>query len=192
MKLPDFSVKQPVAVLMLFCAIILLGTVSLTKLNIDLLPEVEPPVVSILTVWPGASASDVESEVTDVIENQVNSVNNLDTLTSKSLDNLSVISCKFDWGTNLNVATNDIRDKLELTKRDLPRDADPPMLFKFSSATMPIMAVTIRGKETWPRLYHIVDKKISDELKRVPGVGAIVTYGGLRRRINVYFDMKKI
>jgi len=177
---------------MLFCAIILLGVVSVTKLNIDLLPDIEPPVVSILTVWPGASASDVESEVTDVIENQVNSVNNLDTLTSKSLDNLSVVSCKFNWGTNLNVATNDIRDKLELTKRDLPGDADPPMLFKFSSSTMPIMAVTITGEKTWPRLYHLVDKKISDELKRVPGVGAIVAYGGLRRRINVYFDVKKL
>ncbi len=192
MRLPEFSVKQPVAALMLFCAIILLGMVSVTKLNIDLLPDIEPPVVSILTAWPGASASDVESEVTDVIENQVNSVNNLDTLTSKSLDNLSVVSCKFDWGTNLNVATNDIRDKLELTKRDLPGDADPPMLFKFSSSTMPIMAVTITGEKTWPRLYHLVDKKISDELKRVPGVGAIVAYGGLRRRINVCFDMKKI
>ncbi|MBW2598766.1 MAG: efflux RND transporter permease subunit [Deltaproteobacteria bacterium] len=192
MRLPEFSVKQPVAALMLFCAIILLGVVSVTKLNIDLLPDIEPPVVSILTVWPGASASDVESEVTDVIENQVNSVNNLDTLTSKSLDNLSVVSCKFNWGTNLNVATNDIRDKLELTKRDLPGDADPPMLFKFSSSTMPIMAVTITGEKTWPRLYHLVDKKISDELKRVPGVGAIVAYGGLRRRINVYFDVKKL
>ncbi len=177
---------------MLFCALILLGIVSLTKLNVDLLPEIEPPVVSILTAWPGASASDVETEVTEIIENQVNSVNNLDTLTSKSLDNLSVISCKFDWGTNLDVATNDVRDKLELTKRDLPDDVDPPMLFKFSSATMPIMAITISGELTWPRLYHIVDKKISDELKRVPGVGAIVDYGGLRRRINVYFDMKKL
>jgi HAE1 family hydrophobic/amphiphilic exporter-1 len=192
MKLPDFSVKQPVATLMLFCAIILLGVVSLTKLNIDLLPDVEPPVVSILTTWPGASASDVESEVTEIIENQINSVNNLDTLTSKSLDNLSVISCKFDWGTNLDVATNDIRDKLELTKRNLPGDVDPPMLFKFSSATMPIMAITITGEKTWPRLYHLVDKKISDELKRVPGVGAIVIYGGLKRRINVYFDIKKL
>lgn len=192
MNIPEFSVKQPVAALMLFCALILLGIVSLTKLNVDLLPEIEPPVVSILTSWPGASASDVETEVTEIIENQVNSVNNLDTLTSKSLDNLSVISCKFDWGTNLDVATNDIRDKLELTKRDLPDDVDPPMLFKFSSATMPIMAITISGELTWPRLYRIVDKKISDELKRVPGVGAIVDYGGLRRRINVYFDMKKL
>jgi HAE1 family hydrophobic/amphiphilic exporter-1 len=192
MRLPEFSVKQPVATLMVFLAVILIGIISLTKLNVDMFPDIEPPVVSILTAWPGASASDVETEVTQIIENTVNSVNNLDTLTSKSLDNLSAISCKFDWGTDLNIATSDIRDKLELAKRDLPSDAEPPMLFKFSSATAPIMFMTISGEKSWPRLYHLVDKQISDELKRVPGVGALMIMGGLERRINIYFDMKKL
>ncbi len=192
MRLPEFSVKQPVATLMLFFGFILLGTICIFMLNIDMLPSIEPPVVSILTTWPGASASDVETEVTKVIEDKVNAVNNLDKLTSKSLDNLSVISCKFNWGTNLDVATNDLRDKIELAKRDLPRDIESPMLFKFSSATAPIMFMTVSADKTWPRLYRLVDKRISDELKRVPGVGAIILYGGLRRRINVYFDFKKI
>jgi len=177
---------------MLFFAIILIGIVSLTKLNVDMFPDIEPPVVSILTAWPGASASDVETEVTQGIENLVNGVNNLDTLTSKSMDNLSVVMCKFDWGANLDAATNDIRDRLELAKRDLPKDIEPPMLFKFSSATAPIMFMTISGDKSWPRLYHLADKQISDELKRVPGVGAVIIYGGLRRRINVYFDLKKV
>ncbi|MDY7034348.1 MAG: efflux RND transporter permease subunit [Thermodesulfobacteriota bacterium] len=192
MRLPEFSVKQPVAALMLFLAIIIIGGVSLTRLNIDMFPDIEPPVVSILTTWPGASASDVETEVTQSIENQVNGVNNLDTLTSKSLDNLSVVMCKFDWGTKLDVATNDIRDRLELAKRDLPRDIEPPMLFKFSSATAPIMFMTISGEKSWPRLFYMTDKQISDELRRVSGVGEVMIYGGLRRRINVYFDLKKI
>ncbi|MBI4621501.1 MAG: efflux RND transporter permease subunit [Desulfobacterales bacterium] len=192
MRLPEFSVKQPVATLMLFFAIILIGMVSLTKLNIDMFPDIEPPVVSILTAWPGASASDVETEVTQDIENQVNGVNNLDTLTSKSMDNLSIVVCKFDWGTNLDAATNDIKDRLELAKRELPKDIEPSMLFKFSSATAPIMVMTISGEKSWPRLYHLADKQISDELKRVPGVGAVVIYGGLRRRINVYFDLKEV
>lgn len=177
---------------MLFCALILLGIVSFTKLSVDILPDIEPPVISVLTFWPGASASDVETEVTEVIENELNSVNNLDTLTSKSLDNLSFISCKFDWGTDLDVATNDIRDKLELTKRDLPDDVDPTTLYKFSSATMPIMFISIRGEKSWPRLYRIVDKEIADELRRIPGVGAIVILGGLRRRINVYFNRERL
>jgi len=192
MRLPEFSVQQPVATLMTFCAIILIAVVSLSKLNIDMLPEVEPPVVSILTTWPGASASDIESEVTHVIENQVNGVNNLDTLTSKSMDNLSAIMCKFDWGANLDVATSDLRDMLELAKKDLPKDIDPPVIFKFSSATAPIMFMTISGEKSWPRLYNIADKQVADELKRIPGVGATMIFGGLRRRINVYFDVKKV
>jgi len=191
-KLPEFSVKQPVATLMLFLAVIILGALSLTKLSIDMLPDIEPPVVSILTTWPGASASDVETEVTKHIEDQVNMVNNLDTLTSKSLDNLSLVSCKFEWGTDLEEATNDIRDKLELAKKKLPGDAEDPMVFKFSSASIPILVMTVTGDTTWPRLYHLTEKKIADELKRVPGVGAIQLYGGMKRQINVYFDLQKI
>jgi HAE1 family hydrophobic/amphiphilic exporter-1 len=192
MKLPEFSVKQPVATLMLLLGLTLLGTVSIFQLNIDMLPDIEPPVVSILTTWPGASASDVTTEVTKKIEDQVNSVNNLDTLTSKSLDNLSVIMCKFNWGADLDVATNDIRDKLELAKRNLPKDVETPMLFKFSSATAPILFGTITGDTSWNRLYRIADKKIADELRRVPGVGIVNLYGGLQRRINIYFDLNKI
>ncbi|MDY6853733.1 MAG: efflux RND transporter permease subunit [Thermodesulfobacteriota bacterium] len=192
MRLPEFSVKQPVATLMFFLAIILIGSVSLFKLSIDMFPELELPVVSILTSWSGASASDIETEVTQNIENQVTAVSNLDSLMSKSIDNLSAVMCKFDWGTGLDVATNDIRDALELAKRDLPEDVDPPFLYKFSTAEAPIMFMTIGGDLSWPRLYHIADKKIADEIRRIPGVGAIDIYGGLRRRINVYFDLKKI
>ncbi|MFZ2630829.1 MAG: efflux RND transporter permease subunit [Desulfosalsimonadaceae bacterium] len=192
MRLPEFSVKQPVATLMLLLALALLGFVSIFKLNIDMLPDIEPPVVSILTTWPGASASDVETEVTKKIEDEVNSVNNLDTLTSKSLDNLSVVVCKFDWGASLDAATNDVRDKLEQAKRNLPKDVEQPMLYKFSSATAPILFGTITGDASWPRLYRLADKKIADELRRIPGVGLVNLYGGMQRRINVYFDLKKI
>ena len=192
MKLPEFSVRQPVATAMLFLALALLGGFSAHRLSVDMYPDIEPPVISILTSWPGASASDVESEVSEVIENSVNAVNNLDSLTSKSMDNLSLISCKFDWGTDLDVASNDIRDKLEFAKRKLPDDADTPVLFKFSSAVAPVLYVTVRGEKSWPRLYHIVDKQIGDEVKRVPGVGAVILHGGLKRRINIYFDMAKV
>ncbi|WP_448382835.1 efflux RND transporter permease subunit [Desulfosoma sp.] len=192
MRLPEFAVRQPVATLMMLLAGLLLGLMSLLRLSIDMFPDISPPVVTILTTWPGASASDVETEVTKIIEDQVNAVSNLDSLTSKSLDNLSVVVCRFNWGTDLSVATNDIRDWLERAKRDLPPDVETPMLYKFSSATAPIFFITVTGETSWPRLYHLVDKRISDELKRVPGVGAIQLYGGLRRRINVYFDLEKV
>ncbi|MDF9408996.1 efflux RND transporter permease subunit [Pelotomaculum isophthalicicum JI] len=192
MRLPEFSVKQPVATLMLFLAVIIVGALSLTRLPIDMLPDIEMPAVSILTAWPGASASDVETEITKHIEDQASMVNNLDTLTSKSFDNLSMVSCKFEWGTDLEEATNDIRDKLELAKKKLPDDAEEPVIFKFSSASIPILVMTVTGDASWPRLYHLTEKNIADELKRVPGVGAVQLYGGMDRQINVYFDLQKI
>ncbi|NSW83125.1 MAG: efflux RND transporter permease subunit [Syntrophothermus sp.] len=192
MRLPEFSVKQPVAALMAFLAVIVLGIFSLTRLSIDLLPNVEMPAVTILTVWPGASALDVETEVTKHIEDQLSMVNNLDTITSKSLDNLSMVSCQFEWGTDLEDATNDVRDKLELAKKKLPDDAEEPVIFKFSSASIPILAMTVTGDTSWPRLYYLTEKQIADELKSVPGVGAVQLYGGVKRQINVHFDLQKI
>ena len=192
MRLPEVSVRNPVMTVMVFFGVVLLGAMALTRLKIDLLPEIEPPQVSVITLWPGASATDVESDVTKYIEDQLTRVSNLDRLTSKSLDNLSVVNCRFEWGTDLDVATNDIRDALELAKRDLPEDIEEPMIFKFSTATMPVMFFFVTAKESYPQLYHIVDKQISDELKRVPGVGAIVLYGGLKRQINVRFDLRKV
>ena len=192
MRLPEFSVRHPVAAMMLFIALGLIGTYSALKLSVDMYPDMEPPVVSIITTWPGASASDVETEVTETIEDFVNGVNNLEKLTSKSLDNLSVVACRFGWGADLDVAAADIRDKLEMAKRDLPDDADPPIPFKFSSATAPILFVTVTAEKNWSRLYHYADKEIADTLRRVPGVGSIIINGGLRRRFNVYFDREKI
>ncbi len=192
MKLPDFSVKQPVATVMLFLALAMIGGYSLLELSVDMFPKIEPPTISILTSWPGSSASDVESEITEKIENSVKSVNNLDTLSSKSLDNLSIVSCDFKWGADLDSASNDIRDKLEFAKKEMPDDADTPVLFKFNSSMAPILALTVNADKSWPMLYHLVDEKISDTIKRVPGVGSTVLSGGMKRRINIYFDVAKV
>ncbi|MFO7964808.1 MAG: efflux RND transporter permease subunit [Desulfobacterales bacterium] len=192
MNLPEFSVKQPIATIMLFLAIALIGLFSLDRLSVDLYPEVEPPFISIITTWPGASASDVETEVTEEIESWANMLNDLDTLYSRSMDNLSIVSCRFDFGTDLDAASNDIRDMLGFVRRDLPDDAEEPIIFKLSSSTMPILYLNITADQSWPSLYHIADNEIGDELKRVPGVGGVVIHGGMQRQINVYFDMEKI
>jgi len=195
MKLPQFAVRRPNTVMMIFLAISLFGAISLSKLGIDMMPEIEPPAISVLVPYPGASASDVESDVTKYLEDQLSTVNNLDDLISLSKDNLSLVTCKFDWGTNLDVASNDVRDKMDLAKSDIHEhapDAKEPILFKFSSATAPIMVVGVNATESWKNLYRLVDKQIVDPLKRVEGVGTIVMYGGLRRQINVEFDKRRL
>lgn len=194
MKLPEFSVKHPIAISMLFLAILVLGVICSLKLGIDLMPEIEPPAISVVTVYPGANAVDVETKVTRHVEDTLSIVPNLDKINSISKDNLSVVTCLFDWGSNLDTASNDIRDRLEFVKRLLPEDIEQPMLFKFNTSMMPILFIGVTADESFPKLYHITDKYIADALKTVPGVGAarIVGAEGLKRQINVIFDRERL
>ena len=177
---------------MIFAALVIIGTVAFFKLNLDLLPDIEPPAVSVITPYPGASAVDVESEVTKYLEDQLSTTPDLDRLESKSKDNISIVTCIFDWGTDLDVAVNDIREKIDLAKPDMADDAKEPFIFKFSSAMVPVLVMTVTARESSPDLYRIVDKQIADPLKRVPGVGAILYVGGQERQINVHFDREAL
>jgi HAE1 family hydrophobic/amphiphilic exporter-1 len=192
MKLPEISVRRPVTTVMVFAAITLLGCVAFFRLNLDLLPDIEPPAVSVITPYPGASATDVESEVTKYLEDQLSTTPNLDRLESKSKDNIAIVNCIFNWGTDLDVAVNDIREKIDLAKPDLADGAEDPFIFKFSSSMVPVLIMTVTAEESSPDLYRIVDKQIADPLKRVPGVGAVVYIGGQERQINVHFDREAI
>lgn len=192
MKLPEISVRRPVTTIMVFAAITLLGCVAFFRLNLDLLPDIEPPAVSVITPYPGASATDVESEVTKYLEDQLSTTPNLDRLESKSKDNIAIVNCIFNWGTDLDVAVNDIREKIDLAKPDLADGAEDPFIFKFSSSMVPVLVMTVTAEESSPDLYRIVDKQIADPLKRVPGVGAVVYIGGQERQINVHFDREAI
>ncbi len=192
MRLPEFGVKQPVTNLMIFLVVLVWGAVSLSKLPIDSMPEIEPPNISVITVYEGAPAEDVESKVTEVIENNLATVSNLDKLTSRSLEGISVVTCRFNWGTNLDEASNDIRDKLEFAKRSLPEEIDTPIVFKFNTAMMPILYTSVSSEKHYSQLYHIMDKEVGDALKRLPGVGAVQIYGGLDRQINVNIDRQRL
>ena len=192
MKLPEFGVKFPITNLMIFLAIIVLGLFSLARLPIDLMPEIEPPAITVITVYEGAGAEDVETKVTEIIENNLSTIANLDKITSRSMENLSTVTCRFNWGINLDEASNDIRDKLELAKRLLPEEIDSPIVFKFNTAMIPIVFIGASAQESYPYLYHIVDKQVSDYLKRIPGVGSVQAYGGLERQINIKLDKTRL
>lgn len=192
MRLPEFGVRRPITTTMLFLGILILGTICLTRLPIDLMPEIEPPAISVITIYPGAGATDVETKVTKYIEDNLSIVNNLDKITSKSKENLSIVTCTFQWGSDLNEASNDVRDKLEFAKKDLPDDIEKPMVFKFNTAMMPILICGVKARESYLKLYDIIDDQVVDPLKTVPGVGSVKIMGGLRRQINVYFDRERL
>jgi len=195
MRLPEFGVKKPVTNLMIFSSIIVLAVYSLTRIGIDSMPKIEPPVITVISAYPGASPEDVESKVTEPLENQLATTPGLEKITSQSLEGTSVISLKFIWGTNLDAASNDVRDRIDMTKRllpDIPDEMDNPYIFKFNTASMPILFLGITAQESYSGLYELIDKRVGDALRQLPGVGTVQLFGGLERQINVWLDRQRL
>lgn len=192
MNLPEMSVRRPITTIMLFMAIIIIGFVAYQRLPIDLLPEIEPPIISVLTQYPGASAQDVEINVSKKIESGLSSVTNLKKIRSTSIDNISVVTLEFEYGTNLDEASNDIRSALEFTKRNLPEDALDPIIFKFSTNIFPVVFLAVTANESYIGLNKLVENEIVDPLKRVNGVGTVQAFGGPIRQILIQIDPKKL
>ena len=192
MKLSETGVRRPVATLMAFVAVFLLGCIAWQRLAVDMMPEIESPSISVFTRWDGASTEDVEQQITRVIESALGSVTDLDEITSTTSEGVSRVTCKFKWGTELGEAANDMRDLLERAKRRLPDDAEDPVMFKFNTANMPILGFSVTATENIEKLEDTVNDDIVDVLKRVPGVGTAEAFGGLQRQINVFLDPAKL
>jgi HAE1 family hydrophobic/amphiphilic exporter-1 len=152
----------------------------------------DPPYISVMTTYSGANASDIETNVTKVLEDALNSVDKLKEITSVSSDNLSVISLEFEWESNLDEATNDIRDVIDRTYDDLPDGAERPTIFKFNTSMMPILFYAITAEESYPGLEKLIDEKIINPLNRVNGVGSVSMVGTPQRMIYVDVDPQRL
>ncbi|MDP2912836.1 MAG: efflux RND transporter permease subunit, partial [Candidatus Omnitrophota bacterium] len=195
MNLPEFGVKKPVTNLMIFSSIIIIAFYSLSKLGIDMMPEIEPPAITVITSYPGAASEDVEQRVTEPLENQLATTPGLDKLTSRSVEGVSLVTLKFKWGTNLDEASNDIRDRIELVKRflpDIPDEIDNPFIFKFNTANVPIIFMGVTAEQSYSDLYEIIDKRVGDALRQISGVGTVQLIGGLQRQINIWVDRERL
>lgn len=195
MNLAEFGVKRPVTNLMIFCGIIIISLYSMSRLGVDQMPEIEPPSISVISSYPGASPEDTEIRVTEPLENQLASTPGVEKITSRSMQGASVITLKFIWGINLDEASNDIRDRIDRTKRllpDIPEEMDNPYIFKFNTAMMPIIAIGITADQTYPVLYDLIDRRVGDPLRQIPGVGTVQLGGALERQINVWIDRNRL
>ena len=192
MRLPEFGVQRPVATAMLFLSVLALGWVCLLKLGVDLVPEIEPTRVTVFTLWQGASCEDVEQKVTRVLEKRLGSVANLEQIRSVTSEGRSSISCEFAWGTNIDEASNDVRAKIDASRSQLPDDVEDPAIFKFDSASMPIMVIGVTARENIEKLYEIIDDEVFQPLQRIEGVGAVDAFGGLQRQINVALSRERL
>ncbi len=195
MNFPEFGVKKPVTNLMIFSCIIIIAFYGISKLGVDMMPEIEPPSITVVSSYPGASPDDVEIKVTEPLENQLATTPGLEKITSRSSEGSSIVSLKFKWGTNLDEASNDIRDRIELTKRylpDIPDEMDNPFIFKFNTANIPIIYMGITAEQSYPELYDIIDKRVGDSLKQLTGVGTVQLIGGMERQINIWIDRERL
>ncbi len=192
MKIYETAVRKPVSTILIFIGAIILGLFSLNRLSVDLYPEMDLPALSVLTTYAGASAADIEQNVTKVLEDQLNTVANLKTMTSSSQDNMSVVTLEFEWGSNLDEASNDVRDVLGRIETYLPDNVDKPMIIKFNSSMIPIMFLYATADESYNALYKMLDEKVANPINRINGVGAVSISGSPTREVQINVDPQKL
>jgi len=177
---------------MIFTGLIIFGLMAFMKLKLDILPEVEYPALTVITVYPGASAEDVEQQVTKNLEKQLSGIQKLKSIKSTSKENVSFIRLEFDFGTEIGDASNDVRDRIEMVKKNLPGYAKDPMLVKVNSSMMPVIIYGISAVESESALKKIIDDRIESRLKQVDGVGSLLTLGAPVREIEVVINPMKL
>ena len=192
MNIYKTAVNNPITTILVFVAISIFGIFSLVKLPIDFFPHIETTNIMVITSYPGASAIDIEENVTRPLENSLNSVEDLKHISSTSKENISIVNLEFEYGTDVDAATANIRDKLDIATKILPDDVDKPIIFKFSTEEMPIMLMAIKAKESWSGLYKIIDEQVTTPLARVNGVGSVSVSGIPERQIQIYCDPYKL
>ena len=192
MSIYGAAVKRPIMTTLCFVTVVILGLFSLVKLPIDLFPDIDTNTIMVITMYPGASASDIEQNVTKPLENSLNAVEHLKHISSQSRENTSVITLEFEYGYDIDVLTNDVRDKLDMVKSMLPDDCENPIIFKFSTDMIPICLLSVEAKESMKGLYKILDDGLANPLARVDGVGTVSISGAPKREIHIYCDPQKL
>ncbi|MCK9499446.1 MAG: efflux RND transporter permease subunit [Bacteroidales bacterium] len=192
MSIYKSAVTKPITTMMIFVALIVFGVYSLTRLPVDLYPEVELPAITVLTLYPGANANEIEVNVSKLLENSLNAIENLKEIHSSSKDNMSVVTIEFEWGSNLDEAANDVRNSLEFVKKSLPDGAETPVIYKFNSSLMPILFFAVTADENYLGLEKLLEERVVNQLNRIDGVGSIGLSGMAEREIYVEVDPVKL
>lgn len=192
MSIYKSAINKPVTTILIFIAVMIIGAFSYIKLPIDQFPEMDPPYVMVMCTYPGANATEMETNITKVLENSLNSVDGLKEITSRSKDNISVVTLELEWGTNMDEAVNDVRSYLDIVKDNLPDGTSNPFIFKFSSSSMPIIQYAVTADESYPGLEKLLDDEVIPLLNQVDGVGNISMSGQPERYVYVDIDQAKL
>ena len=185
MTLPRLSIERPITTVMLTAVVLALGFVALRGLPLDLLPSLEFPVAAVITSYEGAGPREVENMVTRPIEEAVATVSNVTNIYSTSSRGQSLVLVQFDWGTDMDFATLEMRERIDLIQGFLPDEVDKPMVVKFDPAQIPIIALVLEGNTPPERLRELADEVVAPRLERLDGVASVGTAGGRERQIQV-------
>ena len=186
------AVNNPVTTALVFVALAFFGVFSLINISIDRFPKFDANVILVMSSYPGASAEDIENNLSKLLENSLNGVSDLKNITSRSKENISIVTLEFNEGVDIDVATNDVRDKLDAVNSQLPDGASMPMIFKFSLDEMPIMIMAATADESFRALEKILDDQVATPLARVSGVGTVSVAGAPEREIQIYCDPNRL
>jgi HAE1 family hydrophobic/amphiphilic exporter-1 len=195
MSIPRFAIQRPVMMAMISCIVILLGGISLSRLPVDLLPDIARPTITIRVTYVGVGPLEIEELITRPLEQQLSAVAGLEQITSSSDEGISDIRMNFTWGQDLNEAMNEIRSRIDRVRARLPEDADPPIIYKFDSNAFPIMGMAVEsidGSLDRVQLRELAENTLSRRMERVPGVAAVTVAGGVRRQVRVELSKEKI
>lgn len=188
MWLTRVSILRPVTITMVVMAIIVLGLVSLSKLPVDLYPKIEFPFVSVVATYPGTSPQEMETLVTKPLEDAVSTISGVKNVTSSSQEGFCSVGIEFEIGTDLDTATNDVREKADAARMRLPRDIEPPVIEKFSLSSIPVISFAIASPRPAKELRRLADDVVKDRLGKLRGVGSVNVFGGDVREILVAVD----
>ncbi len=192
MKLPEFSVNRRITILMLTILIIIVGGISFTKLGLEMLPDMDYPVISIITSYPGASSQDVEETITKTIETAIATVKDIKSLKSESMENVSLILVEFNWGANLDFAAQDLRDVIDQIADYLPDEVSRPLVMKFNLSQMPILMYGVTGGENTYQLRELLEDDVAAKLKTLSGVASVMVMGGDEAEKQIIIDKQKL
>ena len=186
------AIKNPVTTMLVFVAVMIIGLFCFVQLPVDQFPEMDPPYVMVMTTYPGASASEIETNVSKIMENSLTSVDNLKYINSTSKDNVSLVVLELEWGCDITEAVNDVRSFCDMAKNSLPDGCSSPMVFKFSSSTMPICQYSITADESYAALDKILNDEVIPQLNKINGIGNLSVSGAPDRYVYVDIDQQKL
>ena len=192
MFLSDLSIKRPIMMSMVLVVFLLFGVIAYFGLNLDLVPDVDFPIVTVQTIYPGAGPKEIETQVTKKIEDAVSSISKIEEMTSYSMEAVSYVVIHFELDKDIDIASQEVKDKVEAILNNLPTDADRPVIQKLAINAFPIIDVVLSGDLEMTELYDIADKKLKDRFSQIEGVANVNVTGGGEREIRIELDNRVV